>query len=48
MMTTIPKLEWLTDVNVFAVNRLPAHSDHLYYETMEEAKTALPWFCAMI
>ncbi|MEH7082021.1 glycoside hydrolase family 2 TIM barrel-domain containing protein [Neobacillus drentensis] len=41
-MTTIPKLDWLTDVNVFAVNRLPAHSDHFYYETMEEAKNAAP------
>ncbi|MFX3661632.1 MAG: glycoside hydrolase family 2 TIM barrel-domain containing protein [Ectobacillus sp.] len=37
-MKTIPSLSWLTDLNVFAVNRLPAHSDHLYYETMEEAK----------
>ncbi|MBV7506154.1 DUF4981 domain-containing protein [Bacillus sp. sid0103] len=41
-MTTIPKIDWLTDVNVFAVNRLPAHSDHLYYETLEQAKTAGP------
>ncbi|WP_144555352.1 glycoside hydrolase family 2 TIM barrel-domain containing protein [Bacillus sp. X1(2014)] len=41
-MTTIPKLDWLTDVNVFAVNRLPAHSDHFYYETIEEAKNAAP------
>jgi beta-galactosidase len=37
---TIPTINWLTDVSVFAVNRLPAHSDHLYYETMEEAKSA--------
>ncbi|MFL6560797.1 MAG: glycoside hydrolase family 2 TIM barrel-domain containing protein [Bacillus sp. (in: firmicutes)] len=42
MMTTIPKIDWLTDVNVFAVNRLPAHSDHHYYETLEQAKTAGP------
>ena len=34
----IPTINWLTDVSVFAVNRLPAHSDHLYYETLEEAK----------
>ncbi|WP_313892311.1 glycoside hydrolase family 2 TIM barrel-domain containing protein [Psychrobacillus sp.] len=33
-----PSLDWLTDVNVFAVNRVPAHSDHLYYATMEEAR----------
>ncbi|HZH61440.1 MAG TPA: hypothetical protein VEY70_18100, partial [Metabacillus sp.] len=37
-MTTRPSLEWLSDVNVFSVNRLPAHSDHLYYETLAEAK----------
>ncbi|MBD8070115.1 glycoside hydrolase family 2 TIM barrel-domain containing protein [Bacillus sp. PS06] len=36
--TVIPDLHWLTDVSVFAVNRLPAHSDHRYYETVEEAK----------
>lgn len=41
-MTTIPKIDWLTDVNVFAVNRLPAHSDHLYFETMQQAKSAAP------
>nr|WP_245629947.1 glycoside hydrolase family 2 TIM barrel-domain containing protein [Domibacillus robiginosus] len=34
---TKPNLGWLSDPAVFAVNRLPAHSDHLYYETMEEA-----------
>ncbi|MGG1675630.1 glycoside hydrolase family 2 TIM barrel-domain containing protein [Neobacillus sp. NRS-1170] len=39
-MKTIPSLDWLTDLNVFAVNCLPAHSDHYYYETMEEAKNA--------
>ncbi|MFT4107679.1 MAG: glycoside hydrolase family 2 TIM barrel-domain containing protein [Lacrimispora sp.] len=31
------KLEWLEDPKVFAVNRLPAHSDHCYYETEAEA-----------
>jgi beta-galactosidase len=41
-MTIIPTINWLTDLNVFAVNRLPAHSDHLYYETMEEARSAGP------
>jgi beta-galactosidase len=35
-VSTIPSLNWLTDVNVFAVNRLPAHSDHYYYGKMEE------------
>ncbi|NRD76781.1 DUF4981 domain-containing protein [Bacillus sp. BRMEA1] len=36
-MAAIPQISWLSDLQVFAVNRLPAHSDHLYYETMEEA-----------
>lgn len=35
-----PSIDWLTDLNMFAVNRVPAHSDHVYYETMEEAKKA--------
>ncbi|CAH2715824.1 Beta-galactosidase [Neobacillus rhizosphaerae] len=39
-MTTIPTINWLSDLKVFAVNRLPAHSDHHYYETMEEARSA--------
>jgi beta-galactosidase len=39
-MTILPTINWLQDLNVFAVNRLPAHSDHLFYETMEEAKRA--------
>lgn len=37
-MTNIPSLSWLADLNVYAVNRLPAHSDHVYYETMEDAE----------
>lgn len=41
-MTTTPSINWLSDVNVFAVNRLPAHSDHVYYETMEEAQSGTP------
>ena len=41
-MKIIPTIDWLTDVNVFAVNRLPAHSDHKYYKTMEEARDARP------
>ena len=30
-------LKWLTDPEVFAVNRLPAHSDHQFFENKEEA-----------
>lgn len=41
-MTNTPSLSWLTDVNVFAVNRVPAHSDHVYYTTMEEARKGAP------
>src|SRR5690606_27553806 len=39
-MTNIqPSLDWLGDPSVFAVNRVKAHSDHRYYDTVEEAKT---------
>ncbi|MBM7663162.1 beta-galactosidase [Bacillus mesophilus] len=41
-MTTVPSLSWLSDLSVFSVNRLPAHSDHMYYETLEEAKYNVP------
>ncbi|MEH7250847.1 glycoside hydrolase family 2 TIM barrel-domain containing protein [Neobacillus niacini] len=41
-MTTIPGLNWLTDVSIFAVNRLPAHSDHMYFETLAEARSTVP------
>lgn len=34
-----PSIDWLSDPLVFAVNRIPAHSDHKFYETIEEAKT---------
>ncbi|WP_413382476.1 glycoside hydrolase family 2 TIM barrel-domain containing protein [Alkalihalobacillus sp. 1P02AB] len=37
-MSIKPTINWLSDPSVFAVNRIPAHSDHLYYKTMEEAK----------
>ncbi|MHA6482057.1 beta-galactosidase, LacZ type [Paenibacillus sp. strain BS8-2] len=37
-----PSLDWLEDVNVFAVNRLPAHSDHAYYRTIAEARSRVP------
>lgn len=33
-----PSLDWLTDVSVFRVGRLDAHSDHRYYRTLEEAE----------
>lgn len=33
-----PTVEWLEDLNVFEVNRLQAHSSHVYYETMQEAE----------
>ncbi|MGO4539169.1 glycoside hydrolase family 2 TIM barrel-domain containing protein [Paenibacillus sp. 2TAB19] len=38
-------LDWLSDPAVFAVNRLPAHSDHKYYASLAEAqrKEAMPW-----
>lgn len=42
MKATTPSLSWLTDVSVFAVNRLAAHSDHRYYETVGEAEAAAP------
>lgn len=35
---TVPDLAWLSDLSVFNVNRLPSHSDHVYYATMEEAR----------
>lgn len=31
-------LAWLSDPEVFAVNRSAAHSDHIFYETTEEAQ----------
>lgn len=37
MTNSKPSIDWLSDVSVFRVNRLDAHSDHKYYETMEEA-----------
>ncbi|MBD3917932.1 DUF4981 domain-containing protein [Paenibacillus sp. PR3] len=39
---TKPSLDWLVDPAVFAVNRIPAHSDHRYYGTMEEAQKLAP------
>ncbi|WP_141499841.1 glycoside hydrolase family 2 TIM barrel-domain containing protein [Paenibacillus luteus] len=37
-----PTISWLTDVSVFAVNRLPAHSDHRYYESIDGAVAEAP------
>ena len=37
MKANTPDLAWLEDPEVFEVNRLNAHSDHLYYPTLEEA-----------
>ncbi|PLS05594.1 glycoside hydrolase family 2 TIM barrel-domain containing protein [Neobacillus cucumis] len=42
LIKAVPTLNWLTDVNIFAVNRIPAHSDHYYYETVAEALAAAP------
>lgn len=33
-----PSLKWLTDLDKYSVNRVAAHSDHRYYETMKEAR----------
>lgn len=40
-----PSLAWLSDPGVFAVGRMPAHSDHRYYESMLEAEQLgeMPW-----
>lgn len=38
MNANFADLSWLSNPEVFAVNRKAAHSDHLYYETMEEAR----------
>src|SRR5699024_5312097 len=34
-----PSLDWLTDLETYAVNRVKAHSDHKYYKTMEKARS---------
>ena len=31
-------IRWLDDPQVFAVNRLPAHSDHRFYGSMEDCR----------
>lgn len=34
-------LDWLEDPEVFEVNRIPAHSDHVYYESTEEMSSTV-------
>ena len=41
MTPTSPSLSWLTDPTVFAVNRLPAHSDHRWTVGGEEWRQSL-------
>ena len=38
MNIQIPKVEWLENPEIFRVNRIDAHSDHLYFETLQEAE----------
>ncbi len=37
-MIKTPSIEWLSNPEVFRVNRIDAHSDHLYYEKKEDIK----------
>lgn len=37
MKATQPSLDWLENPEVYAVNTIPAHSDHAYYQSREEA-----------
>lgn len=46
MHVTKPKLSWLEDPTVFAVNRLAAHSDHEFYSAKtgkNSLKQSLKW-----
>jgi len=38
MKSDHPELDWLCDPRVFAVNREEAHSDHLFYTSLEQAE----------
>ncbi len=38
MKLTEAKLEWLEDPEVFRVNRIDAHSDHYFYENMDDIR----------
>lgn len=37
-MIKTPSIEWLSNPEVFRVNRIDAHSDHLYYENKDDVK----------
>lgn len=37
-MIKTPSIEWLSNPEIFRVNRIDAHSDHLYYENKEDIK----------
>ena len=39
MTENASKIEWLENPEIFAVNKLPAHSDHKYYQTYKEEQT---------
>lgn len=39
MEKIVAQLEWLENPEVFEVNRMEAHSDHKFYESMEELKS---------
>lgn len=44
MSEQIPTLEWLQDPEVFAVNKIPAHSDHAYFaDDVEVAQGKTKW-----
>lgn len=38
MNVQVPEIEWLENPTIFKVNRIDAHSDHLYFETLSEAE----------
>ena len=40
-----PQITWLDDPEVFQVNRLPAHSDHNFYQSTEELQTKKNSLC---
>ena len=45
MNAPVPELNWLEDPQVFAVNRLDAHSDHVWYADGSDLRQSLdgPW-----
>lgn len=42
MRCNTPDFGWLTDPEVFGVNRIPAHSDHRFYTDAEQALSLAP------